>query len=878
MASEHWPFTGRSGVLEHVDAAVASANGLLIAGAVGVGKSRLAAECAARAERDGFTVVRVQATRAARRIPLGALAPLLPDGSYPDGLRGDTLARIAAAIGSGPRSLLVVDDADLLDDASAAVVHQIAVRRLAVAVLTMRSGPGSCPPDTMLALWKDGVLDRLDLEPLTRACADELLGSALGGPVDGACLRDLWEASHGNPLYLRELVQGALETGTLRHAEGLWQLTRELPTSVRLGELVDARLTDLRPEARRLLELLALGEPLEPPLLARLADLDVLHELEERGLATAGETGAVQLGHPLHGEVLRHRMTTATRMSVSRQLASAARDAGGPARPDAELRTAIWQLDSGGRVDPELTLRAARQAYFAHDTRVAQRLAGAAYDAGAGIPAGLLLAEVLGDRGRQPERLHLLRRLSQRATGDREVALVAMDRAYATFWGLGLADEARGCLAEAERRVPPGEWHDELTAQRAVIALLSGELATAIGLAMEVLDRNDGGRPVVKAALALAPALAIAGRCDEAVAIAGRGLATQMSLGDQEVMSDPGVHIAAQAVAYGQSGRLAEAAAILTAGYRSALARRARSGQSWCAMQRANVAVLTGRLGTAQTLYAEGAAGYADLGVPGLRRWCIAGQALAAGQQGDAETATAAVAELDRLPAGPFLMMESEVLRARAWATIASGDLAAGRRGLRDAIRWATASGAHALATTAWHDLVRLGDPADAAPAAEALTDLLSRVDGPLAAARELHARGAVAQDPGLLTVAGDRFAALGAELYAAEVFALAAAVYRRQHRSRRADGLAARAHGLAAQCESARTPALELAGPAAVLTAREREVAALAAQGLSSKEIADQFTLSVRTVDSHLLRTYTKLGVAGRAELAKALAQVSLN
>ena len=55
---------------------------------------------------------------------------------------------------------------------------------------------------------------------------------------------------------------------------------------------------------------------------------------------------------------------------------------------------------------------------------------------------------------------------------------------------------------------------------------------------------------------------------------------------------------------------------------------------------------------------------------------------------------------------------------------------------------------------------------------------------------------------------------------------------------------------------------------PSARLTAREREIAGLAAVGFSSRAIADRLTLSVRTVDSHLSRVFTKLNVRGRQEL----------
>ena len=55
----------------------------------------------------------------------------------------------------------------------------------------------------------------------------------------------------------------------------------------------------------------------------------------------------------------------------------------------------------------------------------------------------------------------------------------------------------------------------------------------------------------------------------------------------------------------------------------------------------------------------------------------------------------------------------------------------------------------------------------------------------------------------------------------------------------------------------------------ASPLTPREREIAALAAAGATSKEIAAQLFLSSRTVDNHLQSVYTKLGVSGRQELA---------
>ena len=53
-------------------------------------------------------------------------------------------------------------------------------------------------------------------------------------------------------------------------------------------------------------------------------------------------------------------------------------------------------------------------------------------------------------------------------------------------------------------------------------------------------------------------------------------------------------------------------------------------------------------------------------------------------------------------------------------------------------------------------------------------------------------------------------------------------------------------------------------------MTAREREIAALVAAGLSNREIAERLTVSVRTVEGHIYRACIKLDVADRDELAK--------
>lgn len=62
-------------------------------------------------------------------------------------------------------------------------------------------------------------------------------------------------------------------------------------------------------------------------------------------------------------------------------------------------------------------------------------------------------------------------------------------------------------------------------------------------------------------------------------------------------------------------------------------------------------------------------------------------------------------------------------------------------------------------------------------------------------------------------------------------------------------------------------------ATPGAPLTAREREVAGLVAQGLTSQQIASRLVISLRTVHAHLRAAYAKTGTGNRVRLSNWLA-----
>ncbi|MDQ2677798.1 MAG: hypothetical protein M3Y51_03565, partial [Actinomycetota bacterium] len=511
-----WPLVGRDDELEHALRQLEhpAATGVVIMGPSGVGRTRLGDELAARAT---APVIDVPATRSAGSIPFGAFAPFLPSDGLGDGDAYVRLRRgadaIVAAVPEGVRPIVHVDDAHLLDDASAALVQQLGLTRRAALLLTVRTGAPQ--PGALAELWKD-ALTRIDLEPLDRAAHDAMLEAILGGRVEGGTAHSLHVATGGNPQVLRELVLGLRRAGTLVEVSGLWIHLGPLAVPDRVSELVELRLDELSPAGRELVDLIALGEPVAPGLIAELGLDAALAELRRARLVHVRDTGhrtEIRLASPVHRQVATGSLTTSRRAELLRHLAAWIRSNGARRREDLR-RHALWSAESGDPADAAELLAAAEDAGLGNDFELTERLARLAVQQGAGVRAVHLLGRVLDGLGRHDEAEEVFASAEHLDMTEDERTLIATARADNLFRGLGRGDRAAEVVRATTRAHDPADGEADGNADAAVPPLLAAQLANfalfevrfddALRMAEPLLDHAD---PVVASIAALSVAM-----------------------------------------------------------------------------------------------------------------------------------------------------------------------------------------------------------------------------------------------------------------------------------------------------------------------------------------------------------------------------------
>ncbi|MHA6784145.1 LuxR C-terminal-related transcriptional regulator [Pseudonocardia saturnea] len=851
---ESWPLTGRADELRLLDGLDRRPGGLVLAGAAGVGKTRLARETVEAAARRGRAVRWVGATSSAAAVPLGAFAPLVGDVGA-DPTRVLRVAAEAALGAPGPAGVLMaVDDAHLLDELSAALVHQLA-HDGATMLLTLRSGEPA--PDAITALWKDRVLRRLELSPLSGTDTTTLLEAVLDGPLEAATARRLWAMTRGNPLYLRQLVEGEWESGRIARTGRGWRWSGQPTLSPSLTELIRTRMGELTGPVEAVVQYLAFGEPLGAALLTGLTGPAAVEEAEHRGLVEVRPDRRrleARLAHPLFGEITRAACGQVRARRVRGRLATALVGTGAR-RADDTLRRAVLALDSDLPPDPALLTRAAHRAAELLDAPLAERLARAAVAAGGGFEPAFTLATVLVG-ATHPAEAELGTLLEHARTDiDRVRAAVLQVTNRATM--LEKPDAAQAALDQATAAVTDPGARSELVSVQAYLDAVLGRPVPALHVAETLLaEPGLSDLATAFACWAAGYSLGVLGRADELAEVVERGAAAAARHNDLAwlAVSMRG----GQVFAYISAGYLREA---------TALAVRCRNQFADLALPAVIAGILsgavelaTGRARTALGLLTESQAALEPYGKAG--GWLYMGgirltQALA--QVGDTCAARRAAIALDAASHQGHTIVRPLERLAHAWVQAADGVVSKAVSIALDTARGAAENGQIAHEMLALHTAVRFGD---AGPAAR-LAELAESVDGPRAPAAATHAAALAAGDGAALHAASVLFETMGDLLAAADAAAHAALAHRRAGRRGSAHAAAARAERLAHACEGARTPALTAAAAPLPLTERQREILTLAVQGHSNRDIAARLVVSVRTVETHRYRACATLGTS---------------
>ena len=901
------PLFGRAAEMEALtdllDGVERGGAALVLHGEPGIGKSRLLAEVVSEARERGMAVLTATGVQSEAHLPFAGLhqmlrpvreraVDLLPvqrralDAAF--GLADDGVPepyRIAMAaldliseVASDSPVLLVVEDAHWLDPPSAEALAFIARRIESDPVLLLAAARDGYP----VGLAEAG-LPELRLAGLDEVTAASLLDAVAPGISLSARRRVLAEAA-GNPLALIELPS----VGGRREGEP-WAVD-SVPLTDRLERAFADRVSYL-PDATRLLLLVAalsdedrIDEVIEASSAVADApvDLDAAAPAVEAGIVAA-DLRSIRFRHPLMRSAIAQSAGLEERRRVHEALASALRE-----HPDRRA----WHraaLLSGEHEDVALELdKAAARARGRGAVAVA--VAATRRAAELGEPARhtrrLLLAAALAvEIGRRDLVEAVLREVSESKLDALDRARVAWVEETSLTRPLG-SERYMSIIASAEHAGDVGEqdlhvdllwlvasrawWVDPGPEVRRALIDASGRLGDAsaedprvfaihayvdpVGHAAEVLARLKHEAAATRintdAARFLGPASLVVGAFDlgaDFLRVAVDGLRTDGRLG----------HLPRLLTLYAaMAARLGDWEEALTAADEAGRLAEELGEPQWAAAADTIVSLVAAMRGDeqeAQQMAARAEMVAEPTGANITMAFAQFGKvlaALASGRHGDAYMSA------DRLfdPNDPAYhpVISSWLIADLAEAAIHVDRREEGRfrvKQVQEAVgsqpgTWIALGLAHAQAV--------LADPADAGVRyQEALAGDLTRwpfqrARLELAYGQWLRRQRQVAESRGVLRAARETFAALGcaswAELARYEL---------------RASGERSRRHLPEARDE---------------LTAQELQIAQLAAEGLTNREIGQRLFLSHRTISTHLYRVFPKLGISSRVELSAAL------
>jgi DNA-binding CsgD family transcriptional regulator len=849
-------------------------------------------------------------------------------GSLPD--REPPLPRLLQGLAALLRNLAtqapviaVVDDAHFADASSWEALRYFARHlddsRLLVAATARPADLAGqeAAAQALFELDEDGSLQRLEVSPLDRNTTRELAGTIIGQQPPAALVDWVDQRARGNPLYVISLVRALLEEHADLSAPGL----RRLPEG--LTDRMAARTRGADSTVRTVLDLLAVVErPLPLADLAALAGLPagrldpVLATLiTGRAVAESRRAGELvyEIQHPLIRDVIYEQICGARKRVLHRQVARSLLEGGRLAE------AALHFARSAGLGDDEavrVLLDAMRQAEQREAFRESLDLLAELVDILP--PADRRWLDVLEAMYWQAEwvvdhraetkagtAVRALRAIDGLLAGSPDAARQATVKfRLANFlaWGTGELPEAEeACRSAVRLYEQAGEQRQALLARREIgwIRYLRGDIAGMAGESARVVEAAEalGDRFVAMQGLfAFGYSIMLQARFADGESAIRRAVAIAREDDKAYRLTAALSMLAAQVTLQGRSqeaGPLFEQARSLNPAFRDTILVELEAFARWMAGD------FTGAVSAAQ----EAAAW-----TPGRARRRAFGLAcggLAAGETGDTR-------EAERL-----LGRARDALGGRDWAYFLSYTRYGEAVLAWHAGRPAECAGTLAEVTAALHGM-------DVLPVSVfVLIDLAESAaeahdgNGAASAARQLEDVAGIAglaPHRGLAAAAAAWAALESSELHVAvaqatEAVDLLSGAGWRSHLARAHDvlgrSLAAagrpgavaeleRAAAIFADCGAAwrrdrtvqvlrrlgsggRRAAAAALGPAS-LTRREREVARLAARGMSAKAIAAALFVGERTVESHLSSTYAKLGVESKVDLIRGAAEFGLS
>ncbi|GAA1119937.1 helix-turn-helix transcriptional regulator [Arthrobacter flavus] len=373
-----WPIIGREEELDILREAVRrpDSRGAILTGQGGIGKTVLAQKVAREVEED-YELRYIRGSALTSGMRYGALNFVLTelDDEAVDNplILLKSLRDLFSKQTAGKQTLILVDNVEDLDSASAMAIAHI-VRAGAAKVLLVCQHLQAAPDD-FSDLWKDELIHRVDVKPLSLADSNRLLTAGLRGPASRSVILDMWHASGGNPLFLQAIARDQVESGYITTQDGIWvSSSRKTPDPGRIiTERISASLDRLTPNQRRTAEIVSIVGVIPLELLDDFSGEAELDPLMETGIFHIDHTQRpmVRIAVGLIGDVIRRQVPLGRSRDLLHQLAASSLSLPMPAL--SRMNYAAWCLECSMDIDPRLAIDAARLANRYYDTESALR-------------------------------------------------------------------------------------------------------------------------------------------------------------------------------------------------------------------------------------------------------------------------------------------------------------------------------------------------------------------------------------------------------------------------------------------------------------------------------------------------------------------------